>query len=144
MNQPLKWHGGKHYLANEIVALMPPHTHFVEPYAGGLSSLLAKPCEDISEVVNDLDENLTNFWRVLQSPALFRRFRGDSVQRTQVAGRQQVAHQVWAPATRSAGGQVLRLLPPESGGSLQGLCHHKQKSHSARHERAVVGLDQSY
>src|SRR5262245_9082498 len=75
MNQPLKWHGGKHYLANEIVALMPSHTHYVEPYAGGLSVLLAKPCEGISEVVNDLDENLTNFWRVLQSPTLFRRFR---------------------------------------------------------------------
>ena len=23
---PLKWHGGKHYLAGRIVALMPPHT----------------------------------------------------------------------------------------------------------------------
>jgi DNA adenine methylase len=75
MNQPLKWHGGKHYLAGEIVALCPPHTHFVEPYAGGLSVLLAKSCEGISEVVNDLDESLTNFWRVLQSPAMFRRFR---------------------------------------------------------------------
>jgi DNA adenine methylase len=35
MNQPLKWHGGKHYLAQQIVALMPPHTHYVEPYCGG-------------------------------------------------------------------------------------------------------------
>lgn len=38
---PLKWHGGKHYLAARIVALMPPHTHYVEPFAGGLSVLLA-------------------------------------------------------------------------------------------------------
>jgi DNA adenine methylase len=74
MNQPLKWHGGKHYLASQIVALMPPHTHYVEPYAGGLTVLLAKPCEGISEVVNDLDQDLTNFWRVLQEEALYRRF----------------------------------------------------------------------
>ena len=36
---------------------MPPHTHYVEPYAGGLSVLLAKPCDGSSEVVNDLDGN---------------------------------------------------------------------------------------
>jgi DNA adenine methylase len=75
MNQPLKWHGGKHYLASQIVALMPPHTHFVEPYAGGLTVLLSKPCEGVSEVVNDLNSDLTNFWQVLQDDALYRRFR---------------------------------------------------------------------
>jgi DNA adenine methylase len=75
MNQPLKWHGGKHYLASQIVALMPPHTHYVEPYAGGLAVLFAKPCEGVSEVVNDLDHDLTNFWQVLQDEALYRRFR---------------------------------------------------------------------
>lgn len=63
---PLKWHGGKYYLAPRIVALMPPHTHYVEPFAGGLSVLLAKNPEGVSEVVNDLDGELTNFWRVLQ------------------------------------------------------------------------------
>lgn len=30
---PLKWHGGKHYLASKIVSLMPDHKHYVEPYA---------------------------------------------------------------------------------------------------------------
>jgi DNA adenine methylase len=75
MNQPLKWHGGKHYLAEQIVALMPQHTHYVEPYAGGLAVLLTKPCEGISEVVNDLHQDLTNFWRVLQNRDLFRCFR---------------------------------------------------------------------
>jgi DNA adenine methylase len=67
ITSPLKWHGGKHYLASKIVALMPPHTHYVEPFAGGLSVLLAKPCEGISEVVNDIDGELTNFWRVLRN-----------------------------------------------------------------------------
>jgi DNA adenine methylase len=74
LTQPLKWHGGKHYLARAIVALMPRHTHYVEPYAGGLAVLLAKPCEGISEVVNDRNAGLTNFWRVLQDETGFRRF----------------------------------------------------------------------
>ena len=71
---PLKWHGGKHYLARQIVSLFPPHTHFVEPYAGGLAVLLAKLPKG-SEVVNDLHGDLMNFWRVLQDEAMFRRFR---------------------------------------------------------------------
>jgi DNA adenine methylase len=85
---PLKWHGGKHYLARRIVALMPPHLHYVEPYAGGLAVLLARDPDDprlwagngsgnrgVSELANDLDGRLMNFWRVLRDPETFERFR---------------------------------------------------------------------
>jgi DNA adenine methylase len=84
---PLKWHGGKHYLARRIVGLMPPHLHYVEPFAGGLAVLLARDPEDprlwagtdgntrgVSEVIGDLDGRLANFWRVLRDEALFARF----------------------------------------------------------------------
>lgn len=74
VSPPLKWHGGKYYLARQIVALMPPHLHYVEPFAGGLSVLLAKKPEGISEVVNDLNGGLSNFWKVLQSEEQFARF----------------------------------------------------------------------
>lgn len=74
-NPPLKWHGGKHYLAHRIVALMPAHKHYVEPYAGGLSVLLAKDPEGVSEVANDLSQDLSNFWRVLQSADTWQDFR---------------------------------------------------------------------
>jgi len=70
----LKWHGGKHYLAPKIVALMPQHKHYVEPFAGGLAVLLAKNLEGVSEVVNDLDGRLTNFWMVLAEEAAFAKF----------------------------------------------------------------------
>ncbi len=71
---PLKYHGGKHYLAEWIIGHMPHHTHYVEPYFGGGSVLLQKDPEGVSEVVNDIDGHVTNFWLVLQEPELFERF----------------------------------------------------------------------
>lgn len=71
---PLKWHGGKHYLAPKIVEKMPPHKHYVEPYAGGLAVLLAKNPDGVSEVVNDLHGNLMTFWGVLQDTNTFKKF----------------------------------------------------------------------
>ncbi len=79
LTQPIKWHGGKGAfngkLAKWIISLMPPHTHYVEPYFGGGSVLLHKNPEGVSEVVNDLDGNLSSFWRVLQDPEMFEQFR---------------------------------------------------------------------
>jgi len=71
---PLKWHGGKHYLADRIIDLMPPHIHYVEPYFGGGQVLFRKDPEGVSEVVNDLNGGLVNFWRVLQDEECFRAF----------------------------------------------------------------------
>lgn len=74
LTQPLKWHGGKHYLAKALIDLMPPHVHYVEPYFGGGSVLLEKDPVGVSEVVNDRNRELINFWKVLQSPDLFSQF----------------------------------------------------------------------
>lgn len=71
-SQPLKWHGGKHYLAPWITENFPSrdsYTHYNEPFAGGLSVLFAHDPEGKSESVNDLNGQLSNFWRVLaQTP----------------------------------------------------------------------------
>lgn len=75
MSQPLKWHGGKHYLAKKIIGMMPPHTHYVEPYFGGGAVLLAKDPEGVSEVVNDINGDLSNFWQVLQGSESFDSFK---------------------------------------------------------------------
>src|SRR5262245_33475605 len=74
LTPPLKWHGGKHYLAQQIVALMPPHLHYVEPCFGGGAVLLAHSGEGRSELINDVDGRLMNFWRVLQNPNQFAAF----------------------------------------------------------------------
>jgi DNA adenine methylase len=88
LTPPLKWHGGKHYLARKIVDLMPKHLHYVEPFAGGLAVLLARDPEDprfwaddtsstrgVSELANDLDGRLMNFWQVLRDEETFTAFR---------------------------------------------------------------------
>lgn len=75
---PLKWHGGKAYLAPWIIEHFPPHVHYVEPYFGGGAVLFAKPREWVeghSEVVNDLNGGLMNFWRVMRDDMAFLRFR---------------------------------------------------------------------
>jgi DNA adenine methylase len=87
MQLPLKWHGGKYYLASKIVSLMPRHLHYVEPFFGGGAVLMARepdkpelwlsaksPQNGVSEVANDINGRLINFWRVLQDPDAFARF----------------------------------------------------------------------
>lgn len=84
---PLKWPGGKTPLARLVWDLAPRHRTYLEPYAGGLSVLLARDPADpkyflsasrddagVSEVVCDADGELTLFWRVMADPALFKLF----------------------------------------------------------------------
>jgi DNA adenine methylase len=70
-SKPLKYHGGKAYLAPWLIRQMPPHTHYLEPYFGSGAVLLAKEYEGVSEAVNDIDARLITFWRVLRSKALY-------------------------------------------------------------------------
>lgn len=62
---PFAYYGGKTTLAPQIVDLLPAHRHYVEPFAGSLAVLLAKP-PSLMETVNDLDGHLMTFWRVLR------------------------------------------------------------------------------
>ena len=65
MNSPLKWHGGKSYLAKWIISHFPPHKRYVEPFFGGGSVLLAKDPEGVAEFANDIYGELADFWFVL-------------------------------------------------------------------------------
>lgn len=62
---PLKWYGGKHYLAEWIVSQFPEHRIYLEPFGGGASVLLRKPIVEV-ETYNDIDLRLTRFFRVLR------------------------------------------------------------------------------
>lgn len=65
MKSPVPYFGSKQTIAPWIVGLLPEHDHYVEPFAGGLSVLLAKRPARM-ETVNDLDGELMTFWRVLR------------------------------------------------------------------------------
>jgi DNA adenine methylase len=107
MTPPLKWHGGKHYLAAKIIALMPPHLHYVEPFFGGGAVLLAKPYEGISEVANDLNKELINFWNCLRHREAFEFFRQDAEA---------------APFSQELWQQCMKRREQPCGGAPSGAC----------------------
>ncbi len=65
INSPFKWVGGKSRFRKQIVALIPEHTCYVELFAGAAWVLFAKPPSKV-EVLNDIDEELVNFFRVVK------------------------------------------------------------------------------
>jgi DNA adenine methylase len=101
LTQPLKWHGGKHYLAKHILPRMVEHVHYVEPFFGGGSVLLNKDPAGVSEVINDLNGELTNFWRVLQDEKSFAAF----TKRMQVTP---FSQNEWEAAAEPIGNEVER------------------------------------
>ena len=63
----LRYHGGKFRLATWLLPLIPKHQTYVEPFGGAAGVLLQKP-RAYSEVYNDLDGDVVNFFRVLRDP----------------------------------------------------------------------------
>ena len=70
MKPPFTYFGGKTSIAGQIAALLPPHEHYMEPFAGSLAVLLGRPTREQTETVNDLDCYLANFWRALAAAPL--------------------------------------------------------------------------
>ena len=66
MKQVLKYTGAKFRIENWIVSNMPKHTVYLEPYAGSLAVLFNKPRCHI-ETVNDLNDEVMNFFQVLRN-----------------------------------------------------------------------------
>lgn len=65
VSSPVSYFGGKQFMAQRLVAAFPKHKHYVEPCGGSLAVLLAKP-RSAQETVNDLDNMLMTFWKVLR------------------------------------------------------------------------------
>ena len=63
---PIPYIGGKNRLAAQIITLFPEHTTYVEPFAGGAQVFFRKEPSKV-EVLNDLDYEIVNFYRVCQS-----------------------------------------------------------------------------
>ena len=143
---PLKCHdlGGKHYLAGRLIALMPPHLHYVEPYFGGGSVLLAKPHEGVSEVANDVAGELVNFWRHLADPNSFpslqRRLEATPFAQAEFVERLQKPSSPEALDALGSGGAVLYPCPPIPPRARPVLRNPFAEPHPRRHERTSVVL----
>ncbi|SEU36903.1 DNA adenine methylase [Stigmatella erecta] len=69
LKAPFPWFGGKSRAASLIWEGFGDVPNYVEPFAGSLAVLLARPTAPRVETVNDLDHYLANFWRALsQAP----------------------------------------------------------------------------
>jgi DNA adenine methylase len=63
---PLSYIGGKNRLAKPIIAIFPKHKTYVEAFAGGAQVFFHKEPSPV-EVLNDLDGEIFNFFRICQS-----------------------------------------------------------------------------
>lgn len=82
MTAPLKWFGGKHYLRKKIWELAPAsYVTRIIPYAGAINEFWdwtcphcgclppdhVEGCSGVAEIINDIDDELMNFYKVLRS-----------------------------------------------------------------------------
>lgn len=59
------WLGGKTRLLKKLLPLVPEHTTYCEPFAGGAAMLFAREPSKV-EVLNDINGELINLYRVVQ------------------------------------------------------------------------------
>jgi DNA adenine methylase len=118
LKPPFAYFGAKQTIAERIVALLPDHLHYVEPFCGSLAVLLAKP-PTRHETINDLDASIMTFWQVLrdQPDALVRAMRLTPHGRAEYvacvrAGPTddpiETARRVWVRLAQGRGGQLRR------------------------------------
>lgn len=61
MKTPISYYGGKQTMLKYIMPLIPPHKTYCEPFCGGAAVFFSKKPAS-SEIINDLNMNLTNFY----------------------------------------------------------------------------------
>jgi DNA adenine methylase len=66
LTAPFPWFGGKSRVASAVWERFGDVRNYVEPFAGSLAVLLARPSDAKVETVNDKDCYISNFWRAVQ------------------------------------------------------------------------------
>ena len=69
MKTPISYYGGKLSLLSKIIPLIPEHSLYCEPFIGGAAVFFAKPKAKV-EVINDINGEIVNFYKVLQNDFL--------------------------------------------------------------------------
>jgi DNA adenine methylase len=65
MKSAITYYGGKQKLVSTILPLFPEHVLYTEPFAGGAALFFSKQPSEI-EVLNDLNSELINFYKVIR------------------------------------------------------------------------------
>lgn len=65
-NPIIPWIGGKRRLADTLLHRFPPHTCYVEVFAGGAALFFMRPPAEV-EVMNDVNGELVNLYRVVKA-----------------------------------------------------------------------------
>lgn len=65
-NPIIPWLGGKRRLADKLIPLFPPHECYVEVFCGGAALYFLRPMPAHVEVLNDINGELVNLYRVVQ------------------------------------------------------------------------------
>lgn len=63
---PLTYYGGKQRLLHHILPLIPEHRIYTEAFCGGAAVFWGKEQSPV-EVINDLNEGVVGFWRILKT-----------------------------------------------------------------------------
>lgn len=66
MRPPITYYGGKQKLVKELLLLVPGHRLYIEPFMGGGALFFSKEPSK-AEIINDMNGNVTNFYRVAQT-----------------------------------------------------------------------------
>jgi DNA adenine methylase len=66
LKTPISYYGGKQKLCKCIIQLIPKHNLYCEPFIGGAAVFFAKEPSAV-EVINDINSELINFYRVVQN-----------------------------------------------------------------------------
>lgn len=62
----IPWIGGKRRLADRLIPLFPPHECYVELFCGGAALYFLRPVPAPAEILNDVNGELINLYRVVQ------------------------------------------------------------------------------
>ncbi|MFZ6775788.1 DNA adenine methylase [Undibacterium sp. Ji83W] len=65
-NPIIPWLGGKRRLADKLIPLFPKHECYVEVFCGGAALYFLRPVPAPTEVINDINGELVNLYRVVQ------------------------------------------------------------------------------
>jgi DNA adenine methylase len=66
LKTPITYYGGKQMMVKHILPILPEHSLYCEPFAGGAAIFFAKYPSEV-EVINDTNRELINFYRTVQS-----------------------------------------------------------------------------